>query len=84
VGLVGVFPQLVWLSEHKVALFLTAAFMLLVAGYFQMRARLAPCPADPKLAAECERARRMSMRVYRVSIVIFGVGYFFAFIAPAL
>lgn len=82
--LVGVFPQLIWLSEHKVALFLAAGVMLAIAGALQFRARYAPCPADPQLAAECERARRISMHVYRVSVLIFATGYYFAFIAPAL
>jgi len=83
-GLVGAVPQLVWLSEHKVALFASAGMMLAAAGYFQHRVRFAPCPADPRLAAECERARRVSLKVYWVSLAIFAVGFFFAFVAPAL
>ena len=83
-GRVGVFPQLVWLSEHKAALFAIAGAMLVAAGYFQHRARFAACPADPKLAADCAKARRVSLRVYWVSVVIFAVGFFFAFVAPAL
>ena len=83
-GLVGAVPQLVWLSEHKVALFALAGTMLAVAGWLQHRARFAPCPADPRLAAECERTRRVSLRVYFVSLGIFAVGFFFAFVAPAL
>ena len=81
-SLVGAVPQLVWLSERKVPLFIVAGVMLAIAGYFQHRARFAPCPADPRLAAECERARRVSLRVYWVSLAIFAVGFFFAFIAP--
>ena len=83
-GLVGAVPQLIWLSQHKVPLFAVAAAMLAVAGIFQYRARFAPCPADPRLAAACERTRRVSARVYGVSLAIFAVGFFFAFVAPAL
>ena len=82
-SLVGAVPQLVWLSERKVGLFAVAGVMLAAAGWFQHRARFAPCPADPGLAAECERARRVSLRVYWVSVAIFAVGFFFAFVAPA-
>ena len=84
VGLVGTFPQLVWLSEHKVAVFGVAAATLAGAGYLQHRARFAPCPADPALARECERARRLSLRIYGVSLAIFAVGAAFAFVLPAL
>ena len=83
-GLVGAVPQLVWLSERKVPLFVIAGLMLALAGIFQWRARFAPCPADPALAAACMRQRRVSAWVYGVSVAIFLVGFFFAFVAPYL
>lgn len=83
-SLVGTFPQLVWLSEHKVPLFILAGTMLAIAGVFQWRARFAPCPADPALAAACMRQRRVSARVYGVSVAIFLVGFFFAYVAPLI
>ena len=83
-GLVSAVPQLVWLSENKAAVFGVAAAMLLAAGAMQWRARFAPCPADPRLAAECLRARRASNWVYCVSLAIFATGAFFAFVAPLL
>ena len=82
-GLVGALPQLVWLSERKVPLFIVAGLMLVIAGYFQLLARNAPCPADPAAAEACEKARRVSMNVYRVSVAIFLIGYYFAFMAAA-
>jgi hypothetical protein len=83
-GLVGAVPQLVWLSEHKEGVFGVAALMLVAAGVMQYRARFAPCPADPRLAAECHRARKMSRVVYLFSVVTFALGFFFAFVAPSL
>ena len=83
-GLVGTFPQIVWLSEHKVALFLVATIMLAIAGAMQWRARSLPCPADPALAAACTRTRKFSFGVYVFSVLIFLVGAFFAFVAPLL
>jgi hypothetical protein len=83
-GLVGAVPQLVWLSEHKVPLFVTAGAMLAIAGYFQRRARFAPCPADPRLAEACERTRRVSRIVYAASLAIFATGFMFAFVAPVV
>lgn len=83
-GLVTSFPQIIWLSEHKVALFSIAAVMLGAAGVMQWRARSLPCPADAALAAVCNRARRWSMGIYVFSVAMFAVGFFFAFIAPTL
>ena len=83
-GLVGTFPQIVWISEHKTPLFLFAAVMLAGAGVMQWRARSLPCPADPALALACNRARRMSFYIYVISVTIFLIGFFFAFVAPII
>jgi len=83
-GLVTNFPQLVWLSEHKAPLFAVAALMLSIAGIMQWRARSLPCPADPALAAACNRTRKIALWTYAISVAVFAVGFFFAFIAPAL
>lgn len=83
-GLITNFPQLVWLSEHKLGLFAVAGLMLLIAGLLQWRAKSLPCPADPALAIACIRARKISRWIYIFSVAIFAVGFFFAFIAPML
>jgi hypothetical protein len=83
-SLVSAVPQLVWLSEHKEGVFLAAAVMLAIAGVMQWRARSLPCPTDPALAAACTRTRTLSLRVYWLSLVIFLIGGFFAFVAPLL
>lgn len=81
-SLIATVPQLVWFSEHKTAVFLTAAVMLIVSGVLQWQARRLPCPADPALAQACIKLRRNSLWIYSISVGIFGVGGFFAFIAP--
>ena len=83
-SLVAAFPALVWLSEHKLAVFAFAAVMLALAGGLQRRARAAPCPTDDAAAAACARTRRSSRQVYLVSLAIFALGAFFAFAAPVL
>jgi hypothetical protein len=82
--LVGVVPQLVWISAHKAGVFIAAGAMLAVAGYFQYRVRFLPCPLDPALAVACARQRKVSQVIYFVSVAIYVVGGFFAFIAPLL
>ena len=83
-SLVSTVPQLVWISEHKGPVFGFAGVMLLLAGLLQWHARNAPCPADPALAAACQRTRRNSLRVYWLSVAIFVIGAWFAFVAPLL
>lgn len=83
-SLVAHVPQLVWLSEHKDAVFLLATVMLAAAGYMQWHARSLPCPTDPTLASACLRTRRTSLAVYALSVAIYLTGAFFAFIAPLI
>lgn len=83
-SLISHFPQLVWISAHKPLVFGLAGAMLLVAGWLQWRARLLPCPADPQLAAICNKTRRQSLWIYGCSLLVFLVGAFFAFVAPWL
>jgi hypothetical protein len=83
-SLVANVPQLVWFSEHKVEVFLFAAVMLVLSGLMQWQAKSLPCPADPRLAETCMATRKTSMRVYLISVLIFLIGGFFAFIAPLI
>ena len=81
---VAVFPQVVWLSEHKEGLFGAAVAMMAVAGALQWRGRRAPCPTDPRLRDACLRTRKVSARVYFVSVAFLAVGAWFAFVQPWL
>ena len=83
-SLISNFPQLIWISENKPLVFGLAATMLAIAGYLQWQARNAPCPAGPQLALLCKSTRRNALMIYWLSVGIFGVGAFFAFIAPLL
>jgi hypothetical protein len=84
VGLVTAVPQLVWLSEHKALVFAVAATMLVIAGISVWRARRAPCPADPVLAASCQRLRVITARVYVAAVLMVMAGAIAAFVLPRL
>jgi hypothetical protein len=83
-SLVTVFPQVVWLSEHKAVVFALAGLMMTGSGVLQWRNRHAPCPTDPALRDACQRTRKVSLRVYLVSLAFFVIGAWFAFVQPWL
>jgi hypothetical protein len=83
-SLVAVFPQIVWISEHKEAIFLISSGLMVLGGIMQWRNRSAPCPIDPDLRNACLKTRRISLRIYWVSLVLLLVGGWFAFIQPLL
>lgn len=82
--LVASVPGLVWVSEYKEVVFGVAGMMLIASGWLQWQSRFAPCPTDPALRHVCLRTRATSRRIYLVSVVIFAVGGWFAFIQPLL
>jgi hypothetical protein len=83
-SLVSVFPQVVWLSEHKVGLFVFAGLAMAASAMLQWFNRSAPCPTDPALRAACLKTRKTSWRLYVFSVVVYVVGGWFAFIQPWL
>ncbi len=82
VGLVSAVPQLIWLSEHKVWIFGSAASLLAVGGGAIAWAWRQPCPIDPELGRKCMRLRRASVWLYAISAGMFLLGAFFAFVLP--
>lgn len=84
VGLVSAVPQLIWLSEHKIPLFIFAGIMLTISAISHYVSRNAPCPLDPLQAKSCMRLRRISSVILYFSLTIYVIGFFFAFIASKL
>jgi hypothetical protein len=79
-----VFPQIVWLSEHKAWVFGLGLALLALGGVAQWQQRHAPCPIDPDLRQACMTTRRRSARIYAASCLLFAVGGWFAFVQPWL
>lgn len=82
IGLVSNIPQLIWISEHKPLVFGIAGVLLVLAGLMQWQSSKLPCPPDKALAKACVSARNWSNMIYGVSLIIFAVGAWFAFVAP--
>lgn len=81
-GLVSNVPQLIWLTEHKIALFAIAGGMLATSGFMRYASRNAPCPIDPVKASACQSLRKTSFVIYTISLGMYATGFSFAFIAP--
>ena len=83
-GLVTAVPQIVFLSEHKIAVFAVAGVLLAFAAGMRFINRNAPCPTDPGQAALCRNLRRFGGIALYSSIGLYAVGFFFAFVAARL
>ncbi len=83
-SLIAVVPGLVWISEYKIEVFAFAGLMMGGSGLLQLRNRTAPCPVDPALRHACLRTRKTSARVYVISLAVYVVGGWFAFVQPLI
>jgi len=83
-GVITNFPQLIFLSKYKIYVFSIAGVLITLSGYILRINRNAPCPIDPIEANMCAKLRVISKYIYVLSLIIFFIGLFFAFIAPKI
>ncbi len=76
-------PFLITLSQHKVWVFAGSAIMLALSAWMMYRPGRA-CPVDRGLGALCDRTRVWNRRIYRTSVILWGLGFFAAFVALPL
>jgi uncharacterized membrane protein len=83
IGLVSNIPGLIWLSAHKLGLFIIAGIMLSISAFFTYR-KGQSCPADPKLAKACQKLNKFNKITLWISIILYLIGFFFAYIINLL
>lgn len=81
-SVVGAFPQITWLSEHKQIVFALATVLVLAAGLRERRRQFEPCPTDPALARACGRLRRFSLILWAISALTLAGSALFVFVLP--
>lgn len=81
-GFVGVFPQVVWLSEHKLYVFAISGLLISFSLLMTYWNRNAPCPIDEKQRTACLLARKWALRLGVISAVLWSIGFLFAFMLP--
>tara|TARA_B100001109_G_scaffold244509_1_gene231294 strand:+ start:270 stop:674 length:405 start_codon:yes stop_codon:yes gene_type:complete len=83
-GFISVAPWITAISKYKVVVFVVAGILLALSSYVLWINRNAPCPVDEKQAKACMFLRKFSLYIIIVSIIIYIVGFFFAFLAADL
>ena len=83
-GFISVAPWITVISEYKIFIFVGAGILLILSSYFLWINRNAPCPTDAKQAKACALLRKFSLYTIIISMVIYIVGFFFAFFAADL
>lgn len=80
-ALVVTFPQLIWLSEHKVWIFGFGAIMLGLSWYFS-HIRKEACPIDPTVAENCRQTKQWTNLLWWISAILYLIGFGVSYLAP--
>ena len=83
-GFISVAPWITVISKYKIFIFVGAGVLLILSSYFLWINRNAPCPTNAKQAKACALLRKFSLYIIIISIVIYIIGFFFAFFAADL
>lgn len=83
-GLITVIPALSLISNIKEFIFLISGLLISLGFFFQFRSKQFSCPSDPRKAKLCSHLRKISWILLYISLILYFIGFFFAFIAVHL
>ena len=78
---IGIFPSVTFISDYKEPIFIISGMFITLGFFFQIRSRNVSCPTDQFKADLCNKLRRISWVILIFSLIIYLVGFFFAFLA---
>ena len=81
ISLFSVFPWIIIISKYKVWVFIIAGLLLCISIYFFWLGKNSPCPSDPIQSKICSKIRFINLIIVVISLTIYLIGFFFAFIA---
>ena len=82
-SLVSQFPILITLSENKAGVFIFSGLLLLISIWTLYRPGRS-CPSAPDLSRSCQKSQQWNQRILWLSIIIWSIGFYAAFLALPL
>ena len=83
-GFIGLFPQVVWLSKYKEAIFLVSGGLIFLAFLLSRYAENQPCPVDINQREVCTKTKKSSKLILGVSAIIWFLGFLFSYLLPLI
>lgn len=81
-SLTASFPQIIWLTQKKDILFVITALLLITSYFLMQRAENQACPIDVDQRQACQSSKKVSKKVYWVTVVIYLIGLSFSYVIP--
>ena len=80
-GLVTNLPWLITFTKYKKIAFAISGIIILITGLIRYKAKNTPCPINPNQAIFCKKLRKITSIIFYSSVIIWIIGFFFAFLA---
>lgn len=81
-GVVSAFPQLIWLSQHKLWIFSIGGILIAISLMGHRFAAAQACPVDQK--ENCDTTKRSSNWLLWISVGLYVIGFTVTFVLPKL
>ena len=81
-GFVSAFPQLIWLSKHKLWIFGIGGILLLFGFLSRQYSKTQVCPPDQK--DHCEKSKQTSDWLWWFSVGFYAIGFTVTFVLPKI
>ena len=76
------FPLIIWIVERKELLFITTAILLFISFFMMKKSERLPCPIDPQQRNVCQTSKKISRKIYWITVFIYIVGLTFSYVIP--
>ena len=83
-SLTSTFPQIIWLTERKDALFIITGILLALSYWLMNRASSQVCPVEPGKREACQTSKGVSHYMFYFSVVMYIVGLAFSYVIPRI
>ena len=80
-GIITTIPSITLISNYKEYVFIVSGILIFFGFFIQLRTNNISCPTDPLKAKLCNNLRKISWVMLYVSLLLYILGFFFAFIA---
>ena len=78
------FPLIIWIVERKELLFITTAILLFFSFFMMKKSERLPCPIDSQQRNVCQTSKKISRKIYWITVFIYIVGLTFSYVIPLM
>lgn len=81
-SLTSFIPQIYWIAEYKIWLFLVTGGLLILSWIFMEQSKVMECPIDENKRQMCKNSKSIAQKVFWCSTFLYSIGLVFSYVVP--